>query len=229
MRLPFVLSCCVWLFLSSGLMAQESIPAEVQAKIEYLAASKDENGWGRLYYDVLSKVVRAHKYKSVAEIGVALGGHAEYILKHTAIDQYFGVDPYLCFDPNDGFQHEIAAFSPHEVQQNFDYLYAWVKNVRLAPYGERGQLIREPSVAAASHFNDESLDCIFIDGDHRYEAVMQDLQAWFPKLKPGHLILGDDYWIGSVAAAVDQFFFDQGREVFFFTSDAGYRIWAAYK
>jgi len=35
----------------------------------------------------------------------------------------------------------------------------------------------------ASKFKQMSLDFIFIDGDHRYEMVKQDLNTWFPKVK----------------------------------------------
>ena len=225
MKISVILIFCFSLFHS----CLQAIPKEALEKIEQLASIKDQKGWKTLYYDVLSKVVREHQYKTVVEVGVALGGHAEYILNHTNVDQYFGIDPYLSYDLNDGFQHEIATFSSFGLQKNFDYLYQWVKNVRLAPYEERSNLIRKASIEASSLFNDESIDCIFIDGDHRYEAVLQDLNAWFPKLKSGHLILGDDYWMEPVASAVQHFFSAQGKRVFFFTSDAGYNIWAVYK
>lgn len=234
MKVLLALACCSSFLFSSGIYAEsnaqrEYIPQQALARIEQLASSKDATGWKTLYYDVLSNVIKRYSYKTVVEVGVALGGHAEFILNHTDVDQYFGVDPYMSYDPNDGFQHEIANFSPFGLQKNFDYLYQWVKNVRLSPYQKRCQLIRKPSAEAAFDFDDESIDCIFIDGDHRYDAVLEDLNAWFPKLKPGHLILGDDYWMQPVAAAVQQFFSEQGREIFFFTSEAGYNIWAAYK
>jgi Methyltransferase domain len=222
------LICC-----SLKLSAQlETIPNDVMQGIQrhvYSNGWNGENGWGKDYYDVLSKVIRENRYKTVAEVGVALGGHAEFILKQTDVEQYYGVDPYQCYDSNDGFQQDVGRYSSLSTQQNFDYLYQWVKNVRLSPFKTRCRLIREPSVKASSQFVDESLDCIFIDGDHRYEGVIQDLQSWFPKLKKGQLMLGDDYWMPPVAAAVNDFFAAQGKEVFFFTSNTGYKIWAVYK
>ncbi len=216
--------------VQSALYAQdENLPAQVREKIEQLAAYKDANGWKTLYYDVLPQVIRLNRYKKVVEIGVALGGHAEFLLKNTGIEQYVGIDPYIPYDPADGFQQEISRFSASPIEKNFDYLCEWVSNVRLAPYQQRCQLIRKASVIAASDFEDESLECIFIDGDHRYEAVLEDLKAWYPKLKPGHLILGDDYWMASVANAVDRFFADEGKKVCFMTSSADYKIWAVRK
>lgn len=39
----------------------------------------------------------------------------------------------------------------------------------------------------------ESLDFIFIDGNHTYEFVTADINNWYPKLKTGGLMLGHDY------------------------------------
>jgi predicted O-methyltransferase YrrM len=71
-------------------------------------------------------------------------------------------------------------------------------------------VIREPSATAAARFSDTSLDWIYIDGDHRYDAVRQDLELYFPKLRIGGYIVCDDYhYAGNfgdgVTRAVDEF------------------------
>jgi GR25 family glycosyltransferase involved in LPS biosynthesis/cephalosporin hydroxylase len=48
------------------------------------------------------------------------------------------------------------------------------------------------SVEAAKNYKDGSIDFIFLDGDHSYEGLCRDLEAWLPKLKPGGVIAGDD-------------------------------------
>lgn len=40
---------------------------------------------------------------------------------------------------------------------------------------------------------DESIDFLFIDGDHRYSQVKKDLDNWLPKMKPNGIICGHDY------------------------------------
>ena len=69
------------------------------------------------------------------------------------------------------------------------------------------QPLRMTSLEAAKLFEDESLDFVFLDADHRYEHVRDDIIAWLPKLKPGGMLAGDDYgnpaWPG-VAEAVDE-------------------------
>jgi len=216
-----------WLFLLSfGLSTlQAFVPPDVQKNIEQHLAS---NGWPQLYYDVLPKVLQKYQFKTVLEVGVALGGHAETLLKNSSISTYYGVDPYRCYDPNDAFTLDIARYSSKSPQTNFDYLFEWVRDIRLAPYQSRVQLIRKPSVEASVSFENESLDCIFIDGDHRYAAVIEDLTAWYPKLRKGGLILGDDYWMEEVERAVEHYF-SKKAEVFFLTSNSGYKIWAVKK
>ena len=54
--------------------------------------------------------------------------------------------------------------------------------------------IRCPSLAVSNEeIPDNSVDAIFIDGDHSYDAVSEDLPFWYNKLKKGGWLLGDDY------------------------------------
>jgi predicted O-methyltransferase YrrM len=66
-----------------------------------------------------------------------------------------------------------------------------------------------PSIVAAELFADGTVDFIFIDANHNEAAVLADLEAWFPKLKPNGLIAGHDYVrdpYSSVVKAVNAFF-----------------------
>ena len=68
--------------------------------------------------------------------------------------------------------------------------------------------LRSDTREAASQFEDDSLDALFVDADHRYEFVRADIVAWLPKVKPGGLIVGHDYWNKDpgVVRAVDELF-----------------------
>lgn len=68
------------------------------------------------------------------------------------------------------------------------------------------RMIVAESVEAAAEFDDESLDWVFIDADHSYEAVVADIAAWAPKLKPGGLLSGHDYGRAGVTDAVRRSF-----------------------
>jgi hypothetical protein len=69
---------------------------------------------------------------------------------------------------------------------------------------------RSYSSDALASFPDGYFDWIYIDGNHTYEFVRQDLELSDRKVKPGGLIAGDDYgyagwWEDGVTRAVDEF------------------------
>lgn len=69
------------------------------------------------------------------------------------------------------------------------------------------RLWQEDSTTAASRHDDGSVDFLFIDACHDYEAVRADIHAWWPKMKPGATFAGHDFlpqWAG-VQQAVREF------------------------
>jgi hypothetical protein len=63
----------------------------------------------------------------------------------------------------------------------------------ISGYEDRCFMIRIDSVNAAELFEDQSLDFIYIDANHKYEFVKQDMEIWFPKLRHGGVFAGHDY------------------------------------
>ena len=62
------------------------------------------------------------------------------------------------------------------------------------------------SVEGAKLYADNSLDFVFIDADHKYQHVVDDLKAWWPKVKPGGVFAGDDFHGAGVKKAVEEMF-----------------------
>jgi hypothetical protein len=60
---------------------------------------------------------------------------------------------------------------------------------------------------AAKYFDDNSIDCLFIDAGHSYEAVKKDIEAWLPKMKANGIMAGHDYmaWAGVNKAVQEKF------------------------
>ena len=72
----------------------------------------------------------------------------------------------------------------------------------LAPFGGIVRIIAKRSTEAAADFLDDSIDFLFIDGQHDYANVKADLLAWLPKMKVGGIVGGDDAnWPGVMEAA----------------------------
>lgn len=63
----------------------------------------------------------------------------------------------------------------------------------------------EPSVQAASDFADKALDFVFIDAAHNYENAILDIEAWYPKVRPGGMLCGHDINMDGVKKAVHEF------------------------
>ena len=50
----------------------------------------------------------------------------------------------------------------------------------------------------------ESLDFIFVDAAHTYDAVVEDIKLWEPKVRKGGLVSGHDIDMMAVRMAVSQ-------------------------
>jgi predicted O-methyltransferase YrrM len=73
-------------------------------------------------------------------------------------------------------------------------------------YDKNVTLIHDFATNATHQFDNESVDVAFIDGDHAYDAVYEDMKIWLPKIKIGGTMWGDDFggW-ESVRTAVQDF------------------------
>lgn len=71
------------------------------------------------------------------------------------------------------------------------------------PFRDLIQPLRMTSLEAASTFDFESLDFVFLDAAHDFANVVADIEAWLPKVRPTGVIAGHDYlscWPGVVQA-----------------------------
>ena len=62
----------------------------------------------------------------------------------------------------------------------------------LAGHRDRIAIHKMRSDESHTHIPDK-LDFIYIDGNHSYEGVKTDIELYYPKLRKGGLLMGDDY------------------------------------
>jgi hypothetical protein len=66
----------------------------------------------------------------------------------------------------------------------------------MQPLAGKYKVITGDSSESANEFADGSLDFVYIDAEHTFEAVEKDVSSWLPKMKSGGIISGHDYWPG---------------------------------
>jgi len=119
------------------------------------------------------------------EIGVWEGETSTVLLHRFPALRMLLVDPYH-LNPDATYAANIREGA--ELKQRFDAASRGMQG-----FGERARFLLQRSAAAASSVGRASVDLVFADGDHRYAGVRTDLDAWWPKLRPGGLMAGHDY------------------------------------
>lgn len=92
----------------------------------------------------------------------------------------------------------------HQLAKHSDIYSLFLENMGARKFKH----IRSLSHEASLHFDNESCDVVFIDMEHTYEAVKNDIELWLPKVKSGGYIAGHDYssdWIGVIEAVNEKF------------------------
>jgi len=143
-----------------------------------------------------------------AEIGVASGIHAACFLSELDIDMVYLIDPYIAYKNGYG---NIGLERAAETENN--------ASIKLDKYKHKIRWIKEKSADAAKFIADNSLDFVYIDGNHSYESVVEDILLYFPKVKKGGLLSGHDYGFKTVKKAVDEFINEQGLKLHIISSD----------
>jgi len=132
-------------------------------------------------------------FKKGVEVGVCDGVYSEKLMENIPGLTLYGIDPYT----------EYPGYPKERIEQKEK-----AAEERLGKY-ENYVLVKARSVEAAKLVPDESLDFVFIDGEHTYPSVTEDIEAWYPKVRKGGIFSGHDYYPrcgrGAVVRAVDEF------------------------
>lgn len=146
------------------------------------------------------------------EVGVFDGVLSERILALTSPRELHLVDPW--YTKSDGTLFDGPAQRFDSAKQASDALELQYQRVckLLEKEIASAQVVihRMLSHEAAPLFPDTHFDWAYLDASHYYEDVKVDLEAWFPKVKSGGYITGDDYdrqgfWDHGVTRAVNEF------------------------
>jgi predicted O-methyltransferase YrrM len=117
----------------------------------------------------------------LAEIGSFQG--VSTMLFANLVDTVYSIDCYDYHVPPSGRIPEMDAMFI-EAEKIF--------NDRIKDYNNIIK-IKKTSIEAAKDFEDNSLDAVYIDGEHLYDYIRADVQAWKDKIKDGGILCGHDY------------------------------------
>lgn len=135
-------------------------------------------------------------FKKGAEVGACFGRYSEILCQNIPGLQLTAIDSW---DTKENTRREAdLGVSGEDTTRKL-----------LTPYG--ATVIKAKSMDALAQVEDESLDFVFIDADHSYACVKQDITEWSKKVRKGGIVSGHDYYVfpGSgnrgVVDAVDEY------------------------
>ena len=122
------------------------------------------------------------------EVGVQRGIHAKSLHDCWDCERLVLVDPW----ENQVGYNDIANVSTAKHMHHYRDVQLLFKDITNI------EIVRDYSVNAAERFSEETFDFIYLDARHDYDGIMDDLAAWFPKLRKGGIIAGHDYLDGKL-------------------------------
>ncbi len=134
--------------------------------------------YGRWY--ALPEIFAVLGFKVGAEIGVEQGVYSARLCEKIPGLILYTVDPWKAYKD----------YREHVTQSKLDGFYESTKE-KLAPYN--CQIIRKFSMDAVEGFEDRSLDFVYIDGNHNFKNVANDIVEWEKKVKVGGIVSGHDF------------------------------------
>lgn len=143
---------------------------------------------------------------NIAEIGVFKGANAQRLLT-MPLKKLYLIDPYIPYNINrlqeiDHIKNELDEAKNVMVGKFINH-----------PLKDKIEIIFEDSGVASKKFADYFFDYVYIDGNHSYDAVRDDLSYWYPKVKKGGFLAGHDFTYQPVSRAVNEFAAKRGLKV----------------
>jgi hypothetical protein len=169
---------------------------------------RGHDGGTQYRWVTISEWVNSNNWKNGVEIGVWKGETFIYLLNSCSELNLIGIDPYEPQPDNKGPEKWTKGENGHA--WNHDKYHRDM--LEFCKTNPRGKIVKDYSVNVSKTIQDESLDFIFIDGDHSYKGVKSDIESWYPKIKKHGWIIGHDIHFNSVEKAVTEIFGNDYRK-----------------
>jgi len=131
----------------------------------------------------MAEFFRDKGYTYGVEVGIFNGFYSEVLMKTIPGLHLAGIDPYAVYKGYRDHQFSRSMEKAEETAHTLLDKYTFYTFMKMT------------SEEAAKEFDDGSLDFVFIDGNHAYEYVKQDIELWTPKVRTGGIVSGHDYYV----------------------------------
>lgn len=180
-------------------------------KIEHFY--KNILGWFD-FEDLYSDVVKSLPNNShIVEVGAFLGKSVSYL----AVEAN-NSGKNIKIDVIDIWENSFAGVDGNLYENilknlNDSFYNSFLKNIE--PIKHLINPIKGNSENISKLYENNSLDFVFIDADHSYESVLNDILSWFPKVKENGILAGHDYNLEVVKKAVLKVFGNENSIEFY--------------
>lgn len=196
------------------------------------------------YREQIGNILEDEKFKVGAEIGVQRGIFSRALLNRWKSARHFTLV--------DVWNQQENYFDGANQNASVHLGFKAEAMKRVENFSKMGVIIdvcHGFSVKCTERYKKEFFDFIYVDARHDYNGVMEDLQSWWPLLKPGGIMAGHDYLTGiegppwsnwsinsdgtvnfrSVKGAVDDFANKYGLQLTVSYREKNYNTWAVRK
>jgi len=143
----------------------------------------------RRHWHVIADVLRDRPHSVGAEVGVFRGIFAKQLLNMLP-----DIAKYYCIDPWEHYDEYLLSIVPSSMERKIKPPQAFnVFKRNTKAFQDKVIVLRKMSQDALIDIPDESLDFVFLDGNHTYEHAIVDIPNWSKKVKVGGIISGHDY------------------------------------
>ena len=132
----------------------------------------------------LIKIILDNNIQKMAEVGVDWGRTSRKILKRCdrVLKEYWAIDHW------EGEERDVT------YEQVVTYMFSYPKL----------HVLKLSSVKAAKLVPKGYFDLVYIDANHIYDFVVEDIKSWISLVKKGGILAGHDYNKSSVRRAVNE-------------------------
>ena len=120
-------------------------------------------------------------FKTGAEIGVLSGKYSEILCRSNPKAKIYSIDSWKSYPEFPDF------FEKNKLSDSYNYA------VKLLSKYKNSEIIKKTSMEAVHGFPDASLDFVYIDANHTFEYVLEDITEWAKKVRKGGIVAGHDF------------------------------------